>query len=69
MIDASTPAADRLDGAQAIARYLGITPRQVRYRAERGLLPHGREGERMVGSKRALDAYWRQLTSSQNIAA
>jgi hypothetical protein len=58
-----TPAEDRIDGARAIAAYLGLTERQVRWRIDRGLLPHAREGERIVASRRALREHWRRSTS------
>lgn len=57
------PAEDRLEGADAIAAFYGITPRQVRWRIDRGLIPHAREGERIVASKRALREHWRKATS------
>ena len=58
-----TPAEDRIDGARAIAAYLGLTEREVRWRIDRGLLPHAREGERIVGSRRALLEHWHRATS------
>ena len=63
--DDLTPAQDRLEGADAIAVYLGITARQVRWRIDRGLIPHAREGERIVASKRALRSHWRRATSGE----
>lgn len=57
-----TPAADRIEGAKAIAAFLGITKRQCHYRIDRGLLPHGREAGRIVASKRALIDHWMATT-------
>lgn len=61
-----SPAADRIQGAANIARFLGISERQCRWRLERGLIPHGREGEAIVASKRALAEHWRKSTSAQS---
>ena len=62
-IDNLVPAEDRIEGAKAIAAFYGITERQVRWRIDRGLIPHAREGERVVASKRALREHWRKSTS------
>lgn len=59
------PADDRIEGAKAIAAFYGITERQARWRIDRGLMPHAREGERIVASKHALRAYWRRSTSGE----
>jgi hypothetical protein len=56
-------AADRTEGARAIAAFLGVTERQARWRIDRGLIPHAREGERIVASRRALRDHWRRATS------
>jgi hypothetical protein len=61
--DDITPAQDRIEGARAIAAFMGLTERQVRWRIDRGLLPHAREGERIVASRRALRQHWRRATS------
>ena len=57
------PAEDRIEGAKAIAVFLGVTERQARWRIDRRLIPHAREGERIVASKRALREHWRKATS------
>lgn len=59
------PAKDRIEGARAIAAFLGVTERQVRWRIDRGIIPHAREGERIVASKRALRAHWLRMTSGE----
>jgi hypothetical protein len=64
-IDDIAPAQDRIEGAQAIAAFLGMTRRQVHWRIDRGLIPHAREGERIVASKRALREHWRKVTSGE----
>lgn len=63
--DELIPADDRIEGAKAIADFYGLTERQVRWRIDRGLIPHAREGERVVASKRALREHWRRATSGQ----
>jgi hypothetical protein len=60
-----TPAQDRIEGARAIAAFMGVTERQVRWRIDRGIIPHAREGERIVASKRALLEHWRKATSGK----
>jgi len=59
------PAEDRIEGAKAIAAFYGVTERQVRWRIDRGLIPHAREGERIVASKCALIDHWRKATSGK----
>src|SRR5262245_5697255 len=61
-VDDITPAQDRIEGARAIAAFMGLTERQVRWRIYRRLLPHAREGERIVASRRALRAHWLKTT-------
>ncbi len=56
-------------GRRAIVAFLGLTERQCRYRLERQLIPHAREGERFVASKRALLDYWARMTSGTGAAA
>jgi hypothetical protein len=51
-------AADRLVGVQAIASFRGEEPRRTRYLIERGVIPVGREGERIVASKQRLRSEW-----------
>ena len=58
-----SPAEDRLNGAEEIARFLGTTVRRARYLIERGELPVAREGRaRIVASKAVLGARWRRMT-------
>ena len=64
-----SPAKDRIEGAKAIATFYGVTERQVRWRIDRGLIPHTREGERIVASKKALIAHWRKATGGNVEAA
>ena len=64
-----TPASDRIEGAKAIAAFYGVTTRQVRWRIDRNLIPHTREGERIVASKKALIDHWRKATSGNVEAA
>ena len=55
-------AADRLDGAEAIAEFRGEPIHRTRYLLRSGLIPHGREGDRIVASKRVLWADWKRRT-------
>ena len=55
-------AADRLDGAEAIANFRGEPVHRTRYLLRSGLIPHGREGDRIVASKRVLWADWKRRT-------
>jgi hypothetical protein len=61
----TTIAEDRLEGAEAIARFVDdkMTPREMRLRLERGDYPHWREGRTYVASKAALLAHWRKKTA------
>jgi hypothetical protein len=66
MEDNWTPAQDRLEGAEAIAAYLGTSVRRARYLIEKGELPIAREGGvRIVASKRVLAARWRRMTGGE----
>ncbi|HEY1246635.1 MAG TPA: hypothetical protein VGF29_17560 [Hyphomicrobiaceae bacterium] len=58
------PADDRIEGASAIAAFYGLTKRQARWRIDCGLIPHAREGKRIVASKRALRAHWLSATGA-----
>ena len=60
-----TIADDRLEGAEAIAQFRGEPVRRTRYLLGRGVIPHGREGDRFVASKRVLREHWEQLTRCQ----
>jgi hypothetical protein len=56
---ADTLADDRLDGAVAIARFLGIKPEHKIYpKLAAGLIPHVREGDKYIGSKRRLTKHY-----------
>ncbi|HCR65612.1 MAG TPA: hypothetical protein DIW38_03745 [Oceanicaulis sp.] len=54
---------DYLWGAKAIAEYLGLSERQVRYAEERGELPIGRSCGKLFASKRLLDGHLEELAS------
>ena len=64
-----SPAQDRLAGAEQIAAFLGINVRQCRYRLDRGLIPHAKEGSLHVASRSALVAHWRKVTGGATEAA
>ena len=53
---------DRLEGATAIAEFLGTTRRRAFQLCERKLIPCGREGGRLIASKRALREHYAKLT-------
>jgi hypothetical protein len=61
----TTIAEDRLEGAQAIGRFIDptMTLRQIRRRLEAGVYPCWREGRIYVASKAALLAQWREKTA------
>jgi len=58
-------AADRLNGAGAIAAFRGEPLHRTRYLIRIGAIPVAREGERIVASKRALLEHWRKATSGE----
>ncbi len=53
----SLPDPDYLWGAEAIARCLGLTERQVFHHAERRTLPIGKVGNRLFARRSKLDAF------------
>lgn len=61
----STIADDRLEGAEAIGRFIdpAMTPREVRRRLLNGTYPCWKEGPFYVASKAALLAHWREKTA------
>jgi hypothetical protein len=59
-----TLADDRLVGAEAIAEFRGEQVRRTRYLLERGDIPHGREGNLFVASKRVLREHWARTVGS-----
>ena len=62
----SSPLADdRLVGVAAIAAYIGELRRRTQYLIDTRQLPHGREGKRIVASKRVLLAHWAKLTGGE----
>lgn len=56
---------DRLDGAAAIAEFTGTPVKRVFYLAERKLIPVGKEGGRLIGSKKTLRDHYAKLMSGQ----
>jgi hypothetical protein len=74
VIEPDSPAADRLDGARAIATYwFGADTAETRKRifklAQDRTIPVAKVGGRLLASKRALSERYRQLTSGQAEAA
>ncbi|MGH7038368.1 MAG: hypothetical protein ACREE1_09565 [Stellaceae bacterium] len=62
---ATAPLADDLiRGAVAIGEFIGETPRRVFYLAERKLIPCGKQGATLIGSKRALREHYARLTGA-----
>ena len=67
-LDPLSPAADRLRGYGAIARfYLGEDTQKTRWEivrlARRKIIPVGKEGGKVVASKKQLLALWERRTS------
>jgi hypothetical protein len=60
--------ADRLKGVKAIAEFLGETEKRTFSLVERKLIPHGREGGRIIASKSALREHYRRLTGAGRAA-
>jgi hypothetical protein len=56
---------DLVWGVTAIAALIGQTKRQTYYQLERGLLPGGRQGEKWVASRRALQEHFAKITSGK----
>jgi hypothetical protein len=64
----STPGAvvdDILEGADAIARFLGVTPRRAKYLIERRLIPYGKLGGRCLASKQRLVQHLHALAAGE----
>jgi hypothetical protein len=53
---------DRLDGAEAIAQFIGVPLRRAFYLCDRKLIPCGKEGGRVIASKTALREHYEKLT-------
>jgi hypothetical protein len=53
---------DLLDGAAAIASYIGKTRRETYWVIQQGQIPAGRLGRKIIGSKRALDRHMTKIT-------
>jgi hypothetical protein len=65
-----SPAADRLEGVEEIADFMGVRPRRARHLIDRGEWPAGHEGPgRLVGSKEVYRRIWKQLTGGNANAA
>jgi hypothetical protein len=58
---------DRLEGAEEIAKFIGVPIRRARYLIERGQLPVAWEGRRLIASKSVLREYWVRLTRADPI--
>jgi hypothetical protein len=68
-IDSLDIAKDRLDGAEAIAKFVGHDLFHTRYLIRQRLLPFGRMGNRIVASKRALREHYLATTAGTKPAA
>jgi hypothetical protein len=60
---------DLVWGVSAIAREIGLSPRQTHYQLTNGLLPAGQQGERWVASRRALGEHFQRLTGQRKKSA
>jgi hypothetical protein len=56
---------DRLDGAKAIGDFLGEDEKKIYYWAERKLIPIGRIGSMLVGSKKVLKEHYERITRGE----
>lgn len=54
-------------GAENIARELGLSPRQVRYMAERGRLPIGKVGTRLFAQRERLLEHLEKLSQGEGV--
>jgi hypothetical protein len=54
---------DRLNGVEEIATFLKLEERRTGYLISRRIIPAGREGGRVVGSKAVLRGYYRRMTA------
>ena len=68
MHEPDTVADDRLTGDDEIAAFLGTPRRRTRHLIDKKIIPVGREGDRVVASKRRLREYWRDLTGAEPLA-
>lgn len=55
---------DFLDGADAIAEFMGVSPRRVYYLAETGQIPVAKIGNRLTGRKSRLTAHVEKLETA-----
>jgi len=62
--DQSAPAADKLRGVKAIARYIDETERRTYYLLEKKLIPAGKLGATWIASRRALAEHFSRLTGA-----
>jgi hypothetical protein len=53
---------DLLRGAKKIGDFIDEPEKRVYYLFERGIIPLGRQGNQLIGSKRQLRKYYEQLT-------
>ena len=56
---------DLLWGVPAIAKYVGLTERQARYKIDCGALPAGKSGGKFVASRKGLAEYFARVTSGE----
>lgn len=56
---------DLLRGAEAIGKFLGLTPRQAFNLLDRGTIPAGKEGKAWIASKTSLREHYRRLASGK----
>ena len=56
---------DLLDGAEDFVRFTGFKRRRIYYLVETGLLPAGKLGNKLIGSKRAVREALTKVSSGQ----
>jgi excisionase family DNA binding protein len=59
---------DRWLGTAEAAEHLGCAPRRIRDLVERGVLPHGRDGSRLLIRRSVLDSYAEALNDDDRVA-
>jgi len=62
-----TIADDILQGADAIAEFLGVTPRRAKYLIERRLIPCGKLGGRCLASRERLTEHLRGIAAGETV--
>jgi hypothetical protein len=57
--------ADKLTGIKEIADFRGEKPRRTRHLIDKGVIPHGYEGNLIVASRRRLRREWAKTAGAE----